>query len=144
MKIGPLYILVHLDKYFFHGIYHKWWVHPQIARDFEKRGFYSGTCTCGYTVQAKIDDHESFQQRLEKQRNILKRLKERTASEEDYAAADNITRANYADLLWPDQPVEFRAHFMFHTDKNFNGFSDGKRGGTDRYKLNYCKYCKSS
>lgn len=37
-----------------------------------------------------------------------------------YLLADNITRANYADFLWPEWCIPFRAHFMFHTPKENN------------------------
>lgn len=65
-----------------------------------------------------------------------------------YWFADNITRANYADFMWPDKPIPFRAHFMFHTPKENNGFSDGKHltGEHNRFwpALNHCCWCGDS
>jgi hypothetical protein len=68
------------------------------------------------------------------QNKILEKLKQNKATFSDRVLADNITRANYADFIWADKSVCLRAHFMFHTSRMFNGFSDGK-------KNKYCHYC---
>jgi hypothetical protein len=57
-----------------------------------------------------------------------------------YWFADNITRANYADFLWPSQPISFRAHFMFHTPKINNGFHDGEHM-TARHSYFNARHC---
>lgn len=58
-----------------------------------------------------------------------------------YWFADNITRANYADFMWPDQPIGFRAHFMFHTPKENNGFSDGEHMTAKHGFYLHCCWC---
>jgi len=76
---------------------------------------------------------------------ILANLKKGLRYKFLYWFADNITRANYADFLWPDKPVSFRAHFMFHTAKSFNGFSEGKPLTAPHSKLGFnplhCCWC---
>jgi len=71
---------------------------------------------------------------------ILDRLCRGIATDEDYRAADNVTRVRYARHVWykeHDGKIndEWMCHFMFHTSKDFNGFSDGARDPS-------CNICK--
>src|SRR3990167_10969549 len=78
---------------------------------------------------------------------ILERLALGRARWYDYKLADNITRARYADLLWSDKGYRYRCHFMFHTDKQFNGFGDGERyisRHTLAWNLWHCCWCTCS
>lgn len=76
------------------------------------------------------------------QENILDRLKSNSALRLDYFMANSITRAKYADYIWADKSIEFRCHFMFHTEKIFNGFSDGKKMTNKKHGyLDHCCYC---
>jgi len=68
------------------------------------------------------------------QNKILTRLLDGTAVEEDFMCANNITRARYANVLWKSFGDKEKCHFMFHTEKRFNGFSDG-------VKQSECEIC---
>ncbi len=77
---------------------------------------------------------------------ILERLKKGDRYKFLYWFADNITRANYADFLWPDKSIQFRHHFMFHTPKENNGFSDGKHVSAEHmphspFDMSHCCWC---
>ena len=72
---------------------------------------------------------------------VLAALKEGLRYKILYLLADNITRAHYADFLWPKNTVRFRAHFMFHTDKSFNGFSSGEKLTQPHGNVRHCCWC---
>lgn len=71
------------------------------------------------------------------QDRILERLKSGEATVLERLLADNVTRAKYADFLWPEHDVGFRCHFMFHADFWFSGFLGNERDPA-------CRYCREA